>query len=84
MEVMLTYHFFYAYISLRNFLFFKSFLNIFLKFIHEQYRERKREAETQAEGEARSMQEPDVGLDPRSLPEPKAAALSLSHPGIPR
>ena len=31
------------------------------------------------------MQEPDAGLDPRilgSLPEPKADAQPLSHPGI--
>ena len=36
--------------------------------------EREREAETQAEGEAGPMQEPDVGLDPRtpgSRPEPE-------------
>ena len=49
-------------------------------------RDIKREAETQAEGEAGSMQEPDVGLDPRTLgsrPGPKAGAKPLSHPGIP-
>ena len=37
--------------------------------------EREREAETQAEGEAGSMQEPDMGLDPGtpgSCPGPKA------------
>ena len=33
-------------------------------FIHERHRER--EAETQAEGEAGSMQKPDVGLDPET------------------
>ena len=47
--------------------------------------EREREAETQAEGEACSMQEPDVGLDPRtpgSRPGPKADTQLLSHPGI--
>ena len=41
--------------------------------------EREREAETQEEGEAGSMQEPDVGLNPRSPgshPGPKAA---LNH-----
>ena len=44
------------------------------------------EAETQAEGEAGSMEEPDVGLDPRtpgSRPRLKAGAKPLSHPGIP-
>ena len=46
----------------------------------------EREAETQAEGEAGSMQEPDVGLDPGtpgSHPRPKAGAKPLHHPGIP-
>ena len=49
--------------------------------------EREREAETQAEGEAGSMQEPDVaGLNPRTpgtCPEPKADAQPLSHLGVP-
>ena len=47
----------------------------------------EREAETQEEGEAGSLQEPDVGLDPRTLgsfPGPKAGAKPLSHPGIPQ
>ena len=38
-------------------------------------RDTEREAETQAEGEAGSPQEPNVGLDPRTLvsrPKPKA------------
>ena len=46
----------------------------------------EREAETQAEGEAGSLQEADVGLDPRtpgSYPEPKAEAQQLSHAGAP-
>ena len=43
-------------------LFFKK---TFYLFIHE--RDLEREAETQAEGEAGSMQGPDVGLDPGSL-----------------
>ena len=50
-------------------------------------RDTQREAERQAEGEAGSMQEPDVGLDPGppgSGPGPKAGAKPLSHPGIPR
>ena len=34
--------------------------------MREREREREREAETLEEGEAGSMQEPDVGLDPRS------------------
>ena len=41
--------------------------------------ERETQAETPAEGEAGSMREPDVGLDPRSpgsWPRPKAA---LNH-----
>ena len=49
-------------------------------------RDTEREAETEAEGEAGSMQEPDVGLDPMtpgSRPELKADAQPLSHPGIP-
>ena len=48
-------------------------------FIHERHRE--------AEGEAGSMQGPDVGLDPGSpgsLPGPKADAKPLSYPGIPK
>ena len=40
------------------------FLLRFYLFIHGRHRER--EAETQAEGEAGSMQEPDMGLNPRS------------------
>ena len=42
--------------------------------------------ERHTEGEAGSMQEPDVGLDPvtpGSCPGPKAATQLLSHPGIP-
>ena len=35
-------------------------------FIYSRETQREREAETQAEGEAGSMQEPDVGLDPGS------------------
>ena len=50
-------------------------------------RDTERETETQAEGgEAGSMPEPNVGLDPRTLgscPELKADAQLLSHPGIP-
>ena len=49
-------------------------------------RDTEGEAETQAEGEAGSMQEPDVGLDPRTLgsqPEPKADAQPLSQRGAP-
>ena len=48
------------------------FLRFYL-FTHEKHGER--ETETQAEGEAGFMQEPDVGLDPRSpgsRPELKA------------
>ena len=48
--------------------------------------EREREAETQAEGEAGSMQEPDVGLHPGtpgSHLEPKTDTQPLSHLGIP-
>ena len=50
-------------------------------------RDTEREAETQAEGEAGSIREPDVGLDPRTPGlrcGPKADAKPLSHPGIPR
>ena len=59
--------------------FFFFFLFFFLRFIHE----RDTEAETQAEGEAGSLQEPDVGLDPvtpGSCPEPKAGAQPPRHP----
>ena len=44
-------------------------------------RQRQRQREKQA-----PCREPDVGLDPRtpgSLPEPKADAQPLSHPGVP-
>ena len=43
-------------------------------------------AETQAEGQAGSIREPDVGLDPRTLgscPGLKAGAKPWRHPGIP-
>ena len=46
----------------------------------------EREAETQEEGEAGSMQEPDVGLDPGTpgpCPGAKAGAKPPRHPGIP-
>ena len=46
-----------------------------------------RDTETQAEGEVGSMQEADVGLDPRtpgSRPKLKVDAQLLSHLGIPR
>ena len=49
-------------------------------------RDTEREAETRAEGEAGSLREPDVGLDPRtpgSRPGLKADPQPLSHPGIP-
>ena len=58
------------------------FLRFYL-FIHERH---KREAETQAEGEAGSLCEPNMGLDPRTLgscPELKADAQPLSPPGAP-
>ena len=48
--------------------------------------EREREAETQAEGEAGSMREPDVGLDPKppaSCLGPKTGTKPRSHAGIP-
>ena len=47
---------------------------------------RDTEREREAEGEAGSMREPDVGLDPRSPgshPGLKAGAKLLSHPGCP-
>ena len=44
----------------------------------------EREAETEAEGEAGSMQGPDVGLrTPGLCPEPEADAQPLIHPGGP-
>ena len=54
-------------------------------FIHERHSER--EAETQVEGEVGSMQQLDVGLDPRtsgSCPGWKAGPQLLNHSGIPR
>ena len=59
-----------------SFLFFKDFIYLFM-------RHTEQEAETQAEGEAGSLREPDVGLDPGtpgSQPQPKADAQPLSHP----
>ena len=58
----------------------------FYDFIYLFMRGAEREAETQAEGEAGSIQEPDVRLDPRtsgSRPEPKADAQPLNHAGVP-
>ena len=56
------------------------FLRFYL-FIHERHRERHRQREKQA-----PCRKPIVGLDSRtlgSLPEQKADAQPLSHPGIP-
>ena len=50
-------------------------------------RDAEREAETQAEGEAGSLQESNVELEPGTLgscPEPKAATQPLSYPDVPR
>ena len=70
----------------RFYLFF--FFKIFKKFIHERHREREREKQRHRQREKQApCKEPDVGLDPRtsgSLPEPKADAQLLSHPGVPR
>ena len=49
-------------------------------------RHREKEAETQAEGEAGSLREPNVGLNPGtpgSRPELKADTQPLSHLGVP-
>ena len=49
-------------------------------------RGRERQAETQAEGEAGSMWEPDMGLNPRVSrirPWAEGDAKLLSHPGCP-
>ena len=50
--------------------------------MRDTYRE---EAETQAEGEAGSMQGARCGTPSRTpgIPEPKADAQPLSHPGVP-
>ena len=62
------------------YIFFKYFIYFFM-------RDTERQAETQAEGEAGSMREPEVGLDPGTLgsrPGPKAdAQRRRSHPGVP-
>ncbi|XP_072617464.1 AP-4 complex subunit sigma-1 isoform X1 [Vulpes vulpes] len=52
-------------------------------FIHERHRERQRHKQMEKQAPCR---EPNAGLDPRipgSLPELKADAQPLSHPGIP-
>ena len=80
---------FFSFFSSFFFFFFSSFFSFFLSFflfflsnillfIHENTQRGDREAKTQAEGEAGSMQEPDVGLDPGSPgshPALKAACL---------
>ena len=53
------------------------FLHIYL-FIHDRHRERERQADTQAEGEAGSMQEADVGLDPGSPGSGPGAKAALN------
>ena len=53
--------------------FFLDFISFFKKIFIIYDRHREREAETQEEGEAGSMQGPDVGLDPGS---------PGSHPGL--
>ena len=54
----------------------KSYFFIFKDlFIHERERERGRDAEAEGEAGSPQSQEPDVGLNPRTLgsqPEPKA------------
>ena len=58
-------------------------LNFFKDFIYVFMRDTQREAETQAEGEAGSMQEPDVGFNSGNLgscPEPKAEASLTELP----
>ena len=42
-------------------------------------KEREKEAETQAEGEAGSMQEANVGLDPRSPESCPGLKAALNH-----
>ena len=49
-------------------------------------RDTEREAEIQVEGQASSLQEPDVGFNPRtpgSRPESKADTHLLTDPGVP-
>ena len=56
----------------------------FYLFIHERHAER--EAETSEEGEASFLWGAPYGTrfqDPRSCPEPKADAQTLSHPDVP-
>ena len=77
--VFLFYSLFNLSTSFFVYFFNKDFIYLFLRDI-------QREAETQAEGEAGSLQEPGVGLDPRtprSRPEPKADAQPLSPPDVP-
>ena len=60
------------------------FLRFYL-FIHEKHRERERQRHRQREKQA-LCEEPDTGLDPRTLgshPELKADTQSLSHPDVP-
>ena len=48
--------------------------------MRDTHRERQRHKQREKQAPCR---EPDVGLHPRSHPEPKAVAQPLSHPGIP-
>ena len=70
---------------LHFFFFFNLFFFNFHPFIHERHRERERQRHRQREREG-LCEEPDVGLDPRTLgshPEPKSDAQPLSHPSVP-
>ena len=56
------------------------FISFFFKdFIYSLETEREREAETQAEGEASSLREPDVGLDPESPGSGPGLKAVLNH-----
>ena len=64
--------------------FLQNFIYLFISHAHTNTNT-QREREGQREREA-PCREPNVGLNPRtpgSLPEPKADAQPLSHPGVP-
>ena len=46
-------------------------------------RDTQRVAETEVEGKAGTLQEPDVGLKPRTLGSRPELAQTLNHPGVP-
>ena len=65
-----------------SFIFFFKNKDFIYLFMRDRERERERQRHRQREKQA-PCREPDVGLNPRITPEPKADAQPLSHPGVP-